>query len=159
MKWAPFSSTANEPKYHLASADDVRGELKQWKRRYYILATIYILTILLGVAYFPMSDAVATGAVLSEAYFGNIPKEMVKFKLDEAYVEAGSGTPQNRRRRVRRGSEPDELRVKGGIPGTKHGSDDGDILDFDVSSDILPDNSQRGLRSRRRRERKPSGGK
>lgn len=71
MKWAPFSSTANESKYHLASADDVRGELKQWKRRYYILATIYILTILLGVAYFPMSDAVATGAVLSEAYFGN----------------------------------------------------------------------------------------
>lgn len=61
----------NEPQYHLASADDVRSALAQWKRKYYTLAVLYIITILLGVAYFPMSDNPEPGMVRSEAYFGN----------------------------------------------------------------------------------------
>lgn len=60
-----------EPKYHLASADDVRSALAQWKRRYYTLAALYIITIILGVAYFPMSDNPEPGMVRSEEYFGN----------------------------------------------------------------------------------------
>ncbi|KFZ00090.1 hypothetical protein V500_01178 [Pseudogymnoascus sp. VKM F-4518 (FW-2643)] len=96
MKWSPFSAMDNEPQYHLASADDVRSALAQWKRKYYTLAALYIITVLLGVAYFPMSDNLETKMVRSEAYFGNIPKEMVKFRLDKTFVNAGTGTPGNR---------------------------------------------------------------
>ncbi|OBT83000.1 hypothetical protein VE02_08257 [Pseudogymnoascus sp. 03VT05] len=96
MKQFPFSSTDDEPEHHPASTVDVRSALAQWKRKYYTLATLYIFTFLLVVAYIPMSDNPPTGAVRSEAYFGNIPKEMVEFKLDEAFVNAGSGTPGNR---------------------------------------------------------------
>lgn len=71
MKWFPFSSTDNEPEYHLASADDVRSALAQWKRKYYTLAALYALTALLGAAYILMSSYLATGMVRSEAYFGN----------------------------------------------------------------------------------------
>jgi hypothetical protein len=71
MKWLPFSSTGDEPEYHLASEDDVRRALAQWKRRYYTLATLYTLTMLLGVAYVLMSKSLATGMIRSEAYFGN----------------------------------------------------------------------------------------
>lgn len=71
MKPFPLSSTDDEPKYHLASANDVRIALAKWKRRYYTLATLFVLTILLVVAYIPMSDSPAPGAVRSEAYFGN----------------------------------------------------------------------------------------
>ncbi|KFY79155.1 hypothetical protein V499_01814 [Pseudogymnoascus sp. VKM F-103] len=96
MKEVPLSSADDETEYYLASADDVRIALAKWKRRYYTLAALYIFTVLLVVAYIPMSDSLETGAVRSEAYFGNIPKEMVKFRLDEAFVNAGSGTPGNR---------------------------------------------------------------
>ncbi|KFZ14001.1 hypothetical protein V501_03438 [Pseudogymnoascus sp. VKM F-4519 (FW-2642)] len=137
MKEVPLSSADDETEYYLASADDVRIALAKWKRRYYTLATLYILTVLLVVAYIPMSDSPAIGAVRSEAYFGNIPKEMVKFRLDEAFVNAGSGTPGNRRRRVRRGSETVELRVKRGVPGPRHQSADRDILHLDVPPALL----------------------
>ncbi|KFY58773.1 hypothetical protein V496_05976 [Pseudogymnoascus sp. VKM F-4515 (FW-2607)] len=95
MKWFPLSSTRHEPEYHLTSTDDVRSALAQWKRKYYTLATIYIITILLVVAYIPTPDSPATGMVRSEAYFGNIPKELVKFRLDEAFVGKGSAAPGN----------------------------------------------------------------
>ncbi|KFX99147.1 hypothetical protein V490_01923 [Pseudogymnoascus sp. VKM F-3557] len=95
MKWLPFSSKDDEPEYHLASEDDVRRALAQWKRRYYTLAALYTLTVLLGVAYVLMSKSLATGMIRSEAYFGNIPTQMVKFRLDEAFVDARSGTPGN----------------------------------------------------------------
>ncbi|ELR10150.1 hypothetical protein VC83_00726 [Pseudogymnoascus destructans] len=94
MKGIPLSSAGDAD--DADDADDVRIALAKWKRRYYTLATLYILTILLVVAYIPMSDSPPTGAVRSEAYFGNIPKEMVRFRLDEAFVHAGSGTPGNR---------------------------------------------------------------
>lgn len=71
MKEVPLSSVDDELEYNLASADDVRIALAKWKRRYYTLATLYILTVLLVVAYIPMSDNPPTGAVRSEAYFGN----------------------------------------------------------------------------------------
>jgi hypothetical protein len=71
MKWLPFSSTGDEPEYHLASEDDVRLALAQWKRKYYSLAGLYTLTILLGAAYVLMSKSLATGMIRSEAYFGN----------------------------------------------------------------------------------------
>lgn len=71
MKWFPFSSKGDEPEYHLASEDDVRRALAQWKRRYYALAVLYTLTMLLGAAYVLMSKSLATGMIRSEAYFGN----------------------------------------------------------------------------------------
>lgn len=81
MKWFPLSSTNHEPEYHLTSTDDVRSALAQWKRKYYTLATLYIITILLVVAYIPMSDSLATGMVRSEAYFGN---SLFSFVVDDS---------------------------------------------------------------------------
>lgn len=79
MNWEHLSSRHDKPEYHLTSADDVRRALTQWKRRYYILATLFIFSVLLTVAYFPTSDNLTTGAVRSEAYFGN---SVFSFVLD-----------------------------------------------------------------------------
>ncbi|KFY34128.1 hypothetical protein V494_07032 [Pseudogymnoascus sp. VKM F-4513 (FW-928)] len=95
MKWFPYSSTSADTEYHLASDDDVRSSLRQWKRKYYVLVALYTLTILLIVAYIPMSNTLATGIVRAEAYFGYIPRELVKFRLDKAFVDAEPGTPAN----------------------------------------------------------------
>ncbi|OBT61551.1 hypothetical protein VE03_08911 [Pseudogymnoascus sp. 23342-1-I1] len=94
MKWFPLLSPYQDPGNHFKSADDARSALALWKRRCYTLATLYILTMLLVVAYIPMPDSVATGIVLSEAYFGNIPKEMVKFGLNGAFVDAVPKAPK-----------------------------------------------------------------
>ncbi|KFZ03845.1 hypothetical protein V502_10615 [Pseudogymnoascus sp. VKM F-4520 (FW-2644)] len=96
MKWLPFSSHNANPEYHLASDDDVRAALAQWKRRCYVLAAAYTLTVLVGVGYILRSRSAAGGMLRSEAFFGDIPRELVTFKPNQTFVDTVRGTARNR---------------------------------------------------------------